>query len=211
MQSPLARSSLFRSVLAVTITFILAIALSACTANLPEPGGRDTGFQSMSIGSPAFENGAMIPADYTCDGRNIVPPLHIGNVPRQAESLAILMQDPDAPSGTFTHWIMWNIDTSNADLPEGEIPSEAVEGRNSAGEIGYTGPCPPTGTHRYVFRLYALDQDLTLAEGADVNAFLEALEGHIVDDTRFRGVYARAASGAASSVTLSVPASATTE
>jgi Raf kinase inhibitor-like YbhB/YbcL family protein len=110
--------------------------------------------------SPAFHAGGMIPRLYTCDGRNISPPLRWSAPPRGTRSLALLVVDPDAPSGTFTHWIAYDLAPAKRSLPANARP--AFEGVNDAGRIGYTGPCPPSGTHRYVFRLYALATSLQL-------------------------------------------------
>src|SRR5437879_6565204 len=122
----------------------------------------------MEISSPMFEDSVAIPKKYTCDGENINPALTFTAVPVTARSLVLIMDDPDAPSGTFTHWIMWNMDPETILIDEDSFPPDAVQGLNSTGKPGYTGPCPPSGVHRYFFRLFALDTVLDLPPTADV-------------------------------------------
>lgn len=144
----------------------------------------------MKLISPAFENGGVIPRDYSCDGGNSLPLLKISDVPKNAKSLALIMDDPDAPMGTFTHWLIWNIPPANVALSK----KEAVmypQGRNSAQKTGYLGPCPPHGTHRYFFKLYALDITLTLQPGAQKHHLEQAMSGHVVSETELMGTYTR--------------------
>lgn len=120
----------------------------------------------MKLTSPAFQDGGKIPARYACDGENINPPLYIEDVPPGARSLALIVDDPDAPSGVWTHWTVWNIDPQTKEIPEGGVPENALQGETSSGSTGYEGPCPPSGVHHYSFRIYALD---CLADISDMN------------------------------------------
>lgn len=145
----------------------------------------------MNISSQDFERDAMIPEKFTCDGENINPQLSISDVPAEAKSLALIVNDPDAPSGDFVHWVMWNIDPSVTEIMQGTTPIEATEGNNDTGEPGWTGPCPPSGTHHYEFHLYALDQKIELLPGADKHEFREALEGAVLEEAIYVGLYSR--------------------
>jgi len=134
----------------------------------------------------------MIPAACTCDGGNVTPELEISDVPEGAKSLALVLRDPDAPSGTFYHWIVWNIDPMTRRISDKSLPSGAVEGTNSARRTGYMGPCPPGGqTHRYFFELYALDTELDLDEHATIQQLERHIQGHQVGRAEIMGLYAR--------------------
>ncbi len=148
----------------------------------------------MIITSPSFNDSGEIPRKFSCEGGDINPELQVQNVPAQAQSLALVVHDPDAPrEGGFTHWVVWNIDPSTWLIKEESIPPGAVEGNNDGGRIGYMGPCPPSGaSHRYEFRLYALDGTLDLAEGASAKDLLSAMEGHVIEHTVLTGTYAKA-------------------
>lgn len=145
----------------------------------------------MKITSTVFENNEIIPVNYTCDGENINPPLVILDVPQNAKSLSLIMEDPDAPDEPFTHWLMWNIDPITEDIEAGETPEGAVEGLNSSGEKGYIGPCPPTNSHHYIFKLFALDTTIDLPFQSDKENLLEKMEGHIIDQSELTGFYSR--------------------
>jgi hypothetical protein len=120
----------------------------------------------MKITCPILKENNHLTSKYTCDGDNINPPLEISDIPEEAKSLVLVVDDPDAPGGTFTHWLVWNIHPVIKKIEENDIPLDAVEGVNSAGDAGYMAPCPPTGTHRYRFKLYALDKYLSLKKTA---------------------------------------------
>lgn len=145
----------------------------------------------MTIISAAFQNNGDIPAKYTCDGGNVNPALEITDVPQGAESLVLIVDDPDAPGGAWVHWTVWNIDPKTARVPEHGAPAGAVEGVTSFGRPGYGGPCPPSGTHRYFFKLYALDAILDLPASADVTALEKAMEGHVLEKAQLIGLYHR--------------------
>lgn len=149
----------------------------------------------MQLKSTEFKENGQIPQKYTCEGQNLSPPLQIEGVPEGAESLALILDDPDAPHGTFIHWVFWNVPPEIAALPEGVgnspagILGEAKQGKNSFGEIGYGGPCPPRGEHRYRFHLYALDQALSLPEEAGSKELVQAMSGHILAQVTLTGRY----------------------
>jgi Raf kinase inhibitor-like YbhB/YbcL family protein len=140
----------------------------------------------LIVESPAFANNEMIPDKYTCAGSNFNPALVITSTPDGTKSLALIVDDPDAPNGTFDHWVMWNIPVA-AVIDENSAPG--IQGKNGKGENRYTGPCPPSGTHHYNFKVYALDTKLTLAAGADKNALLKAMETHILASGGLIGLY----------------------
>ncbi len=145
----------------------------------------------MQLKSPAFSQNGVVPAKYTCDDQNISPPLQIAETPANAKSLVLICDDPDAPGKTWTHWTVWNIDPDTSEIPEGKVPDKAVQGVTDFGEVGYGGPCPPTGAHRYFFKLYALDTDLVLSYQAKKEDIEKAMAGHVIDQAELIGVYSR--------------------
>jgi len=150
----------------------------------------------FKIKSSAFKDGERIPRKYTCDGENISPPLTWKDVPSGTVTLAIISDDPDAPSKTWTHWLIFNIPPEINSLPEGvktvgEFENGIIQGLNDFGNLGYGGPCPPFGVHRYFFKLYALDKRLELEPGASKEELLEAMKGHIIEKTEIIGLYSR--------------------
>jgi len=151
---------------------------------------------AINLRSDVFEDGGSIPSKYTCDGAGVSPPLSWTAVPDEAKSLALICEDPDAPKGVFTHWVVFNIPPDTKGLSESIPPartlkSGARQGRNSVQKIGYVRLCPPSGTHRYYFRLYALDIELNLEPGISREELLDAMQGHIVAEGQLIGVYAR--------------------
>mgnify|MGYP002622564599 CR=1 FL=1 len=146
----------------------------------------------MKLTSPAFSEGKTIPKAFTRDGADRSPALHIEDVPRGAKSLVLILDDPDAPNGTFTHWVLFNISPETRDIHEDVPPVMATQGRNDYGEIGYGGPQPPSGEHRYVFKLYALDTVLSLSRGATKSDVQAAMKGRILAETKLTGRYASA-------------------
>jgi len=150
----------------------------------------------MKITSSAFSEGSMIPRQYTCDGDDVSPPLAWTGVPDGTKSLALICDDPDAPMGTWVHWVLFNIPASIKELP-GNITSERIiknsakHGKNDFRKFGYGGPCPPGGTHRYYFRLYALDTEINLEPGITKAELVKAIEGHILDEGQLMGRYKR--------------------
>ena len=145
----------------------------------------------FKLSSPVFIASGDIPKIYTCDGLDVNPPLLISGVPEAAKSLALIVDDPDAPFGDFTHWILWNIAPDTAEIKENSVPPEVVEGTTDFERSGWGGPCPPSGTHRYRFKLYALDITLDLPVSARKKELEAAMHGHILDQTVLVGKYAR--------------------
>ena len=146
---------------------------------------------NMEIKSLAFKNGAYIPSKYTCDGENVNPPLEITDIPQNAKTWALIVEDLDAPSKTWVHWLIWNIPADNTSIQEGKPPKKAIYGTNDFNKIEYGGPCPPSGTHRYFFKAYALDTEIDLKEGATKEQLLEEIEGHVIEYTQLIGLYSR--------------------
>ena len=151
----------------------------------------------MKLFSPAFREGETIPTKYTCDGQDTSPPLEWEDVPRTAKSLALIVDDPDAPSGLFVHWVLFDVPATENGLTEGvgiggPKAGGGTQGKNGFGKVAYGGPCPPGGTHRYYFHLYAVDTTLGLKPGANRQDVDAALRGHIVGETQMMGRYTRA-------------------
>ena len=144
----------------------------------------------MQLSSSAFAHNRLMPEKHTCRGENISPDLLIRDVPAQAMSLALVMHDPDAPSGDWLHWAVWNIDPRTAEIDENVVPAKAVEGKTDFGTTGYGGPCPPSGTHHYVFELSALDIALPLPAGASLSELRAAMEGHVLATAKVTGLFA---------------------
>lgn len=142
----------------------------------------------MRVSSAAFEEGGVIPPEYTCNGKNVNPELTISGIPGEAKSLALIVDDPDAPGKTFLHWLVYDIS------PKERIESESVpgtQGTNDFGKNAYGGPCPPSGTHRYFFRIYALDTALNLGEGKSRAELEQAMEEHVIDQAELMGRYSQ--------------------
>jgi Raf kinase inhibitor-like YbhB/YbcL family protein len=135
---------------------------------------------SISVTTPAFQAGGDIPAKFTCNGANANPELKINGVPNEAKSLVLIVDDPDAPRGLFTHWIVWNIDPKTTDIGENSAPAGGVQGTNDFGKRNYGGPCPPSGTHRYFFKIFALDAKVDLKPSARRAELDGAMRGHIL-------------------------------
>jgi Raf kinase inhibitor-like YbhB/YbcL family protein len=150
----------------------------------------------MKLESSAFKAGGAIPAKYTCDDQDISPPLRWSDVPAKARSLALIVDDPDAPRGTWVHWVAWNIPTNiqtlSEDFPKQDAPSNQIkQGMTDFKRPGYGGPCPPSGTHRYFFKLYALDTVLNLPSQTTKSELEKAMKGHILDQAELMGTYHR--------------------
>lgn len=152
---------------------------------------------TLTLTSPSFKKGEGIPANYTCEGKNISPQLDWNGVPEETKSLALIMDDPDAPGGVFTHWVIFNLPPDSQGLLEAvpstpQLPGGALQGRNDFSKIGYGGPCPPPGyPHRYRFTLYALDRHLNLGAGSSKNQLLNAIKGYILAQVQLTGTYQR--------------------
>ena len=182
------------------IFILMAVqALLFCSCKGSEQGNSQTvGGNSMEINitSPAFEDGGMIPAKYTCDGEDISPPLQWDVAANGIKSIALICDDPDAPMGTFVHWVLFNLPAETRQLSENipadeVLPNGAKQGTTDFGRVGYGGPCPPSGTHRYFFKIYALDTQIDLPAGARKSQLLKAMEGHILGQGQLIGKYKR--------------------
>ena len=143
----------------------------------------------MELTSTAFIANGTIPALHSYHGGNISPPLAISDVPAGTASLALICDDPDAPRGTWVHWVVWNLDPKTTKIPQGSLPAGAMVGKNSWGKTGWGGPAPPSGTHRYVFKIYALKEPVTLKPGADAKALEAAMKGKVVAEAKLIGLY----------------------
>ena len=140
----------------------------------------------LNISSKAFQHGGEIPLKYSCEGENVNPPIEVRGFPEETKTLAIIVEDPDATRGVFYHWVTWNI-SPNEPISENSVPG--ISGRNSFGQSGYGGPCPPSGSHRYYFRVYALDTTLNLPADSDKNQLEQAIQGHIIASGELMGLY----------------------
>jgi Raf kinase inhibitor-like YbhB/YbcL family protein len=193
--------------------YFLVISLTACTStpstpiNTPVPVKHIQSTETLTplsttqevtmafeITSPAFANGGGIPSDFSCDGRDVSPALSWTEPPTGTQSFALIMDDPDAPMGTWVHWVIFNIPASTRDLTEGtptdpQLSDGSQQGKTSAGSTGYHGPCPPSGTHRYFFKLYALDTVLSLSTKVDKKELLAAMEGHVLVNAELMGTF----------------------
>ena len=150
----------------------------------------------MQVSSPVFESDGMIPSKYTCDGADISPPLQWDSVPEGTKSVALISDDPDAPMGTWTHWTLYNFAADKTELAEDiahdeTLPDGSRQGLTDFGETGYGGPCPPSGTHRYYFRIYALDKKIDVSTVIDKKGLLKEMEGHIIAQGQLMGKYKR--------------------
>jgi Raf kinase inhibitor-like YbhB/YbcL family protein len=175
------------------IVVALALALSGCrgkTDAAPAPQSHASS-GGMTLTSSAFANGAAIPKQFTCDGVNVSPPLAWSGPPSGAKSFVLIVHDPDAPAGDFTHWLLFNIPGSVTQLQEDGAQKQGDNGRNSYGKLFYSGPCPPAGTHHYVFHFYALDSELDLRPGATRPELEQAIKGHILAEAELTGTYSR--------------------
>ena len=151
---------------------------------------------TLELTSTAFSEGQPIPARYTCTGEDISPPLAWRGAPPGTQNFALIMDDPDAPGRTWVHWVVFNLSASTTGLPaairaDDDLPGGALHGQNSWRRSDYGGPCPPSGTHRYFFKLYALDTTLDLARGATKEQVLDALAGHVLAEGQLMGTYKR--------------------
>jgi Raf kinase inhibitor-like YbhB/YbcL family protein len=146
---------------------------------------------ALQITSPAFQNNGTIPGQYTCDGKDINPPLVMENIPQGTKSVAVICDDPDALGGGWVHWVIWNIDPSVKTIKENTVPTGAVEGMNDFKKHQYGGPCPPSGTHRYFFKVYALDTILGISPNSQKADLEKAMQGHILAKGELIGLYKR--------------------
>ena len=173
------------SICTVSVVIIVALVIAFM---IPMP--LTSPITDMRLTSSAFDDGGMIPVIYTCQGPSLIPPLAISDVPKSTVSLTILLEDPDTSIGTFDHWVVFNMDPEIGKIDEGKEPA-GMHGKGGSGETKYVSPCPPTGIHRYIFTLYALDIKLPLSEGATKAQVLEAMHHHVVGMTKLTGKYGK--------------------
>jgi Raf kinase inhibitor-like YbhB/YbcL family protein len=181
----------------VILTLALATLVSLGCAKTPPPAPiQKEDKMGFTLTSTAFKEGQPIPRQHTCDGVNVSPALEWSGAPAAAKTFALICDDPDAPSGTWVHWVLYNLPADRIGLVENvpateKVPGDGLQGTNDFEKIGYGGPCPPSGTHHYFFKLYALDAELPLKAGATKAEVLKAMEGHIVGQTQLMGTYKR--------------------
>ncbi len=167
--------------------FLLSLGVLVLSASYASSQEKKIG--ELKITSPVVDRD--IPRKYTCDGKNVNPPLEIKNVPPGSKSLALIVDDLDAPRKTFVHWILWNIDPEVKEIKENSVPKGAVQGKNDFKKNSYGGPCPPSRTHRYVFKVFALDVRLDLASSSTVIDLQNAVKGHVIAEAQMIGLYSR--------------------
>ncbi len=180
----------------LTLVLVMVGCAKAPQPAAPQPAIQKENKMEFKLTSTSFKEGQPIPRQHTCDGVNISPALEWGGAPRAAKTFAIICDDPDAPSGTWVHWVLYNLPADRIGLVENvpateKVPGDGLQGTNDFQKIGYGGPCPPSGTHHYFFKLYALDGELSLQAGATKAELLKAMEGHIVAQTQLMGTYKR--------------------
>jgi len=168
-------------------TFIIV----GCTIAAASLVALAAGGAKMKISSSAFQEGGTIPEKFSKDGQNVNPELRIEGVPAEAKSLALIVDDPDAPVGLFTHWLVWNIDPKTTEIAESTVPKGAMQGTNDFPGSGYDGPQPPSGTHRYYFKIFAVDQTLDLKSGAKRREVDAAMRGHVIAQGELMGRYSK--------------------
>jgi Raf kinase inhibitor-like YbhB/YbcL family protein len=171
-----AKPNMKKTIIGLTITVVVAECLFA-------------GGAKMNITSSAFPEGGIIPEKFSKNGQNVNPSLRVAGSPPEAKSLALIVDDPDAPVGLFTHWLVWNIDPKTTEIAEKSVPPGAVQGTNDYPRRGYDGPQPPSGTHRYYFRIIALDKKLDLPSGAKRKELDKAMSGHVIAQGEYMGRY----------------------
>jgi Raf kinase inhibitor-like YbhB/YbcL family protein len=201
------RVELKRTIIVLTVALLVLCSCQNGKQNRPTTNAESGRMQNanaqigkdnmvLTISSTAFSNGGMIPAQYTCDGPDISPPLQWSGLPPGTKTLALIVDDPDAPAKTWVHWVVYDLPGSASGLPENigpqeKLPGGGKQGTNDFKKIGYGGPCPPSGTHRYFFKLYALDTATSLKPGASKDELLKAIEGHVVAQGELVGKYKR--------------------
>ena len=174
-----------------SIAILMAAAIVTTFIAARNLHGEERTMSKLTIASPAFPHNGTIPSKHTCDGTDVNPPLSFGNIPERTRSLALIVDDPDAPRGTWVHWIVWNIGPETMSVAENSVPRDARQGTNDFRKQAYGGPCPPSGTHRYFFKLYALDTSLSLKAGAAKPQLEEAMKGHVLEMSELIGLYRR--------------------
>jgi Raf kinase inhibitor-like YbhB/YbcL family protein len=187
-------TKLFRT---ASLLFLAGFAPVACTPKnsvSPNSGRSKIQVATFTVESPAYKNNQSLPARFACGSEGVSPPLTLSNLPQNTKTLAFILEDPDAPKGTFTHWLLWNWPSAKTDIPDAlpaqaKLENGAIQGTGSSHKIGYTPPCPPSGTHRYYLKAYALDTTLNIPSSSDKQALLAAMQGHVVGQGMLMGTY----------------------
>jgi Raf kinase inhibitor-like YbhB/YbcL family protein len=180
----------------LTLVLMMVGCAQAPQPAAPQPATQKENQMGFKLTSTSFKEGQPIPRQHTCDGVNVSPALEWSGAPRAAKTFAIICDDPDAQSGTWVHWVLYNLPADRIGLVENvpateKVPGDGLQGTNDFQKIGYGGPCPPSGTHHYFFKLYALDAELSLKAGATKAEVLKAMEGHTLAQTQLMGTYHR--------------------
>jgi Raf kinase inhibitor-like YbhB/YbcL family protein len=183
------------AVLLVLGVLAMLAMLAGCSGQPAAPEQPEEAPMTLTLTSTAFANGKRIPDQYSCWGEGISPPLEWRGAPAGTQSFALIVDDPDAPSGTYVHWVIYNIPSSSSGLvealaPDARLPDGSLQGANSSRRTGFTSPCPPSGTHRYYFKLHALDSMLELSSGASKEQLLKAMQGHVLAQGQLMGTVA---------------------
>jgi Raf kinase inhibitor-like YbhB/YbcL family protein len=184
---------LIMKLLGIALLIFAVLLLLSCTPPVNQEAGMQEGHievVEMKILSPDFGNNKNIPIKFTCDGEDVNPELIFSNIPAETQTLILYIDDPDAPAGTWIHWLLYDIPVISK-IPENTVPSGATKGRSSWNKLNYGGPCPPQGTHRYFFKLIALDKELYLDEGSSIEQVKVAMKDHVLAEAELIGLYAR--------------------
>jgi len=183
---------IFAGIILVFIVAAVFLLFKIKGRQVPAPPNQPVTTQTpMTISSLVFLDNQNIPVKYTCDGDGVSPPLNFSNVPPKAQSLALTVTDPDAPNGLWVHWLVWNISASTTQIRENSVPAQAIQGQGSSGQKVYGAPCPPSGTHRYIFTLYALDEKLPIPSYSVLDDLAKTMQGHILQQAQIIGLYGR--------------------
>ena len=189
-----------KSLSAIPILILASILPFGCAQKNPPATAKNlTQFKikkvaTFTLESPAYNNNKVLPSRFACGSEGVSPPLTLEDLPKNAKTVAFILEDPDAPRGTYTHWIMWNWPVSETEIPDAlpaqpKVDGGAIQGTGSSGKVGYNPPCPPSGTHRYYLKAYALDSTLNLPSSSNKQALLAAMQGHIIGQGMLMGTY----------------------
>lgn len=178
-----------KHIIKVTIIILAITSFFTVLALLNLQKNNKVNISRMKLTSPTFSHGETIPKKYTCNGEDVNPTLNISETPQEAMSLVLIIDDPDAPNGTWSHWTVWDIPTSTKVIEENSVPTGAIVGENDFKQSLYRGPCPPRGTHRYFFKLYALDTIINLPQSSTLSELQNAMKNHIIEEAELEGIY----------------------
>ena len=179
---------------AISLFILAGILPCGCASKKPAATRLQNDVAVFTLKSSAYQNNAALPSRFACGTEGVSPPLTLSNLPKKTKTVAFILEDPDAPKGTYTHWIMWNWPAAKTEIPDAlpaqaKLETGAIQGTGSNGKIGYNPPCPPSGTHRYYLKAYALDSTLKLPSTSDKQALLAAMQGHVIGQGMLMGTY----------------------